>query len=74
MSIFISSAREVLNELATVGFFLEVLRPEPADVHAALCCAAAAGALAVSKPGACERPITKEEVEAALEAGVVASA
>ena len=58
------------GDAASAGFLAQYLR-DPADVQAALRWAAAAGAVAVSKPGACERPMRKEEVEATLEAGVV---
>ena len=49
------------GDACAAGFLSSFLR-NPADVEAALRCGAAAGALCVSVAGACERPITAEQV------------
>ena len=58
------------GDACAAGFLVQFLR-NPSDVRLALQWGAAAGALCVSAPGACERPLTAEEVRSVIKAGAV---
>ena len=58
------------GDACSAGFLAQYLR-DPTDVPLALRWGAAAGALCVSKPGACERPPTADEVASVLAKGRV---
>ena len=58
------------GDASSAGFLVQYLR-DPSDVQLALQWGAAAGALCVSKPGACEQPISADEIAVVLERGAV---
>ena len=58
------------GDACSAGFVLQYLR-DTSDVELAMKWGAAAGALCVSAAGACERPVTAEQIGAVLARGAV---